>query len=76
MGVRSRLFVPVCLAALTCPVAALAADGTSHPSEVVFIAELVMLMVVGRLIGEGMQRIGQSAVMVCCWAGLCWVHPC
>src|SRR5260221_9645067 len=39
-----------------------AADGT-QPSEAVFIAQIVVLLVCGRLLGEGMQRIGQPAVM-------------
>jgi Kef-type K+ transport system membrane component KefB/nucleotide-binding universal stress UspA family protein len=41
---------------------ALAAEGAKG-SEALFITELVLLMVVGRLLGEGMVRIGQPAVM-------------
>jgi len=41
---------------------ALAAEG-GKGSEAVFITELVLLMVAGRLLGEGMLRIGQPAVM-------------
>lgn len=33
------------------------------PSEALFIAEIVLLLLVGRLLGEAMQRIGQPAVM-------------
>src|ERR1700724_411434 len=33
------------------------------PSEVIFLAELIVLMLVGRLLGEAMQRIGQPSVM-------------
>src|SRR6516164_8160773 len=33
------------------------------PSEALFLAQLVLLLLVGRLIGEAMQRIGQPAVM-------------
>ena len=33
------------------------------PSEALFIAQLVVLLLVGRLLGEAMQRIGQPAVM-------------
>ena len=41
-----------------------AAEGSqSGPSEVVFLAQLVLLMVVGRLLGEAMNRIGQPSVM-------------
>jgi len=38
------------------------ADG-ARPSEFVFIAEIVVLILVGRVLGELMQRIGQPAVM-------------
>jgi Kef-type K+ transport system membrane component KefB len=41
----------------------LAAAEGAPPSEAVFLAEIVLLLVVGRLFGEGMQRIGQPAVM-------------
>jgi Kef-type K+ transport system membrane component KefB/nucleotide-binding universal stress UspA family protein len=44
--------------------AALAADGgSSGGSEAIFIAELGLLLLVGRLMGEAAQRIGQPAVM-------------
>jgi Kef-type K+ transport system membrane component KefB len=33
------------------------------PSEALFLAQIVLLLLVGRLIGEAMQRIGQPAVM-------------
>jgi Kef-type K+ transport system membrane component KefB/nucleotide-binding universal stress UspA family protein len=36
---------------------------TSGASEVVFLAEIVVLLLVGRLLGEAMQRIGQPAVI-------------
>ena len=49
---------------LVAPGSLAAADGGAHaPSEVVFLAELVLLLVVGRLFGEAMLRIGQPAVM-------------
>ena len=40
-----------------------AGDGPGTPSEVVFLAQLVTLMLVGRLLGEAMNRIGQPSVM-------------
>jgi Kef-type K+ transport system membrane component KefB len=44
--------------------AALAAEGAQKgPSEVVFLAQLITLMLVGRLLGEAMNRIGQPSVM-------------
>jgi Kef-type K+ transport system membrane component KefB/nucleotide-binding universal stress UspA family protein len=46
------------------PDAALAAEGSSSaPSEVIFLAQLVTLMLVGRLLGEAMNRVGQPSVM-------------
>jgi len=33
------------------------------PSEALFLAQIVVLLLVGRLVGEAMQRIGQPAVM-------------
>jgi Kef-type K+ transport system membrane component KefB/nucleotide-binding universal stress UspA family protein len=41
----------------------LAAAEGAQPSEAVFIAQIVVLLVCGRLLAEGMQRIGQPAVM-------------
>ena len=32
-------------------------------SEPLFIAQIIVLLLVGRLLGEAMQRIGQPAVM-------------
>jgi Kef-type K+ transport system membrane component KefB len=42
---------------------AYAQDSASRPSEVVFLGELVVLMVVGRGLGEAMRRVGQPSVM-------------
>ena len=43
---------------------ALAADPSSGaPSTIIFVAQIVVLILVGRLLGEVMQRIGQPAVM-------------
>src|ERR1019366_3559601 len=51
--------------------AAFAADGPqSGPSEAIFLAELVLLILVGRLLGEAMQRIGQPSVMGQLLAGI------
>jgi Kef-type K+ transport system membrane component KefB len=43
--------------------AAFAQDGATGASIIVFLAELVALMATGRLLGESMQRVGQSPVM-------------
>jgi Kef-type K+ transport system membrane component KefB/nucleotide-binding universal stress UspA family protein len=50
--------------------AALAQEGTKGPSEVIFLAELLVLLLVGRLLGEAMQRIGQPSVMGQLLAGI------
>src|SRR4051794_8600112 len=42
---------------------AAAGAGGGGASEVVFLAEIIAFLVVGRLLGEAMQRIGQPAVM-------------
>jgi Kef-type K+ transport system membrane component KefB/nucleotide-binding universal stress UspA family protein len=50
------------VALLTGP--ALAAEGAKGgASEVIFLAQLITLMLVGRLLGEAMNRIGQPSVM-------------
>src|SRR5690348_5409016 len=59
-------------ALLLLPGAAYAANvpGESGPSVLIFAAQLLVLMLVGRLLGEGMLRIGQPAVMGQLIAGL------
>jgi len=73
-GLRSMPRGPVwiCAAALLMLLGgrALAAEGGSAPSEALFLGQLVILMLVGRLLGELMQRIGQPAVMGQLLAGL------
>jgi Kef-type K+ transport system membrane component KefB/nucleotide-binding universal stress UspA family protein len=49
---------------------AASAPGETGPSALVFVAQLLALMLVGRLLGEGMLRIGQPAVMGQLIAGL------
>src|ERR1700724_2043108 len=57
------LFLTVATAIAT-PTAAIAGDGAaSVSSEAIFIAELGLLLLVGRLMGEAAQRLGQPAVM-------------
>jgi Kef-type K+ transport system membrane component KefB/nucleotide-binding universal stress UspA family protein len=65
---RAAAIVTVILG-FAAPTLAMAADGaasagtTSGGSEVIFIAELGLLLLVGRLMGEAAQRIGQPPVM-------------
>ncbi len=49
------------LALMTTP--AFAAEAAKGPSEAVFIVQLIVLLVIGRLLGELMLRLGQAAVM-------------
>jgi Kef-type K+ transport system membrane component KefB/nucleotide-binding universal stress UspA family protein len=53
------------VAALAIPAVALAAEGgaSNGGSEAIFIADLGLLLVVGRLMGEAATRVGQPAVM-------------
>jgi Kef-type K+ transport system membrane component KefB len=51
--------------------AAFAAEqAPSEPSEALFLAQLILLLLVARLLGEVMQRIGQPAVMGQLLAGI------
>jgi Kef-type K+ transport system membrane component KefB/nucleotide-binding universal stress UspA family protein len=42
---------------------ALAAEAAKGPSEVVFLSQLIILLLFGRLLGELMQQVGQPSVM-------------
>jgi Kef-type K+ transport system membrane component KefB/nucleotide-binding universal stress UspA family protein len=50
----------LCLAATPALAAAVSGSGNA---EGTFIAEIVLLLLVGRMLGEGMQRLGQPAIM-------------
>jgi Kef-type K+ transport system membrane component KefB len=63
-------------------VGALAGGSGAAPSEVIFLAELIVLMLAGRLLGEAMQRLGQPSIMGQLLAGILlgpsvlgWVWP-
>src|ERR1700680_3332882 len=64
--------LPACAAflALSTTAAFAAESSNSGPSEVIFLAELIVLILVGRLLGEAMQRIGQPSVMGQLLAGI------
>jgi Kef-type K+ transport system membrane component KefB/nucleotide-binding universal stress UspA family protein len=64
-GLPRLVFILTAVLALVVPTAIMAADAptASGSSEVIFIAELGLLLLVGRLMGEAAQRIGQPAVM-------------
>ncbi len=76
---RARLLSPyallACLALVVVALLAIgpawAAEGAKKgPSEVIFIGQLLVLMITGRLLGEAMLRLGQPAVMGQLIAGL------
>ncbi len=66
-GAAGTAFV---LLMFACGPALAADDGRRAPSELLFVAELVLLILVGRLLGEGMLRLKQPAVMGQLVAGL------
>ena len=61
---------PCALLALVAGPAWAAEGGGKGASDAVFIAEIVVLMLVGRLLGEAMSRLGQPSVMGQLIAGL------
>src|SRR5439155_14759595 len=61
LGWRSGLLLAALLVVLPLPLAA--AESHQGHSEVVFLGEIILLLVSGRLLGEAMQRIGQPAIM-------------
>ena len=65
-----RLFVWLCALPVLTAAPAWAAEGGKGPSEAIFIAQIITLMVVGRLLGEAMLRLRQPAVMGQLIAGL------
>jgi Kef-type K+ transport system membrane component KefB/nucleotide-binding universal stress UspA family protein len=84
---KARLLIAAACVGAIAAVPALAAAAPAQPSsqnvvEVLFIAQLVVLILVGRLLGEFMQRVGQPAVVGQLLAGLIlgpslfgWVWP-
>ncbi|ACL58045.1 cation:proton antiporter [Methylobacterium nodulans] len=54
------------------PLAAQAAGeaGAGHASELIFLAQITVLLVSGRLLGEFMQRLGQPSIMGQLMAGI------
>ncbi|HEX3506094.1 MAG TPA: cation:proton antiporter [Xanthobacteraceae bacterium] len=65
MALRRRTSHLIFILLLVLPGTALAAERTPSPggSEAIFLAELALLLVVGRLLGEAASRIGQPPVI-------------
>jgi Kef-type K+ transport system membrane component KefB/nucleotide-binding universal stress UspA family protein len=72
LGALMKRCVQIGLLAALVPGLAWAAGpaGETGPSVAIFVAQLLVLMLVGRLLGEAMLRIGQPAVMGQLLAGL------
>jgi Kef-type K+ transport system membrane component KefB len=64
------LFALIAVGALAAAPALAAGEAPKGASEVIFIAQILALMIVGRLLGEAMLRLGQPAVMGQLIAGL------
>src|SRR5437763_6537130 len=73
-GSRARRFAQLlafgAVATVLAVTPAWCAEGKAGASEAMLIGQIVLLIVVGRLLGEGMLRIGQPAVMGQLIAGL------
>jgi len=69
-GAGIKVLLPAILLAVPPSAWAAGAPGGSGPSELIFVAQLIALMIVGRVLGEAMLRIGQPAVMGQLIAGL------
>jgi Kef-type K+ transport system membrane component KefB/nucleotide-binding universal stress UspA family protein len=48
---------------ITCDVAFAAGGKSAGPSEALFLVQIIVLVVVGRLLGEAMVRLGQPSIM-------------
>lgn len=70
MRINARRLVFLAMSLALCPGAAAAAESGRSPSELMFVVQLLLLMLVGRLLGEAMLRIKQPAVMGQLIAGL------
>jgi hypothetical protein len=63
-ALRPQAWIGGAVLALLATSHAFAAEGApSGPSEAIFFAQIGLLLIVGRLLGEAMQRFGQPAVM-------------
>ncbi|MGH7485891.1 MAG: cation:proton antiporter, partial [bacterium] len=79
---QSGLWLAVCALAILSASAASAGENVGTSAEVSFFAALLALILVGRLLGEAMNRIGQPSVMGQLVAGILlgpsllgWVFP-
>ena len=67
--VRMAAWLPIAFLLMP-PAATPAAEKTAHPSEFILIVQILLLIAVGRGLGEIMQRIGQPSVVGELLAGL------
>ncbi len=64
------MFSPALSVAISHPVVIAAATGQGDHRVMIFFTQIALLIIVGRLLGEWMQRIGQPAVMGQLLAGI------
>jgi Kef-type K+ transport system membrane component KefB/nucleotide-binding universal stress UspA family protein len=69
---RASVFLICCIGALALSAGASVAGPAfpGHSADVIFLGELVLLMLAGRLLGEAMTRVGQPSVMGMLLAGI------
>ena len=58
--IRMAAWLPIAFLLMP-PAATAAAEKTAHPSEFILIVQILLLIAVGRGLGEIMQRIGQPS---------------
>lgn len=63
MGRGWRLGLPAGSLILLLPLPLAAAEAAHGHSEGIFLGEVILLLIAGRLLGEAMQRLGQPAIM-------------
>lgn len=67
---RRSIHAALLLCVISVPALAAASSNPDKPSEFIFIAQVVLLLLTGRALGEVMQRIGQPAILGQLLAGI------
>ncbi|SDR62718.1 Kef-type K+ transport system, membrane component KefB [Rhizobiales bacterium GAS113] len=70
MREAAKLLVGALAATLALALPAFAANAAAAPSDAVFVAQIVVLLICGRALGELMQRVGQPAIVGQLLAGI------
>src|SRR5262249_60542992 len=69
-GILGRTVAAAAAIALSTTAAFAADKAADAPSEAIFLAQLILLIAIGRLLGEAMTRFGQPSVMGMLLAGI------